>query len=151
MCTPCPRFSMHVQLLDCACPAPSACCCEFLHAHAAFGSCTACSACTLLRGPMCMRSFWIVRGLLASGLRATARDLVHNLLSLVDAVGHIPNGARTYYRNRRCTRTFYRNRRRMRACRAVHAVTGLFVHVLTSCRLQKGACMLLYVRFCASA
>ncbi|KAF5834314.1 trehalase-domain-containing protein [Dunaliella salina] len=45
-------------------------------------------------------SFWIVQGLLASGLHTTARDLVVNLLSLVDTVGHIPNGARSYYTNR---------------------------------------------------
>lgn len=69
---------------------------SFWTVSAARFMCTHC--CVLLR----VRSFWIVRGLLASGLRATAKDIVHNLLSLVDTVGHIPNGARAYYRNRRC-------------------------------------------------
>jgi alpha,alpha-trehalase len=46
-------------------------------------------------------SYWVVRGLLASGMRATARHIVLNLLHLVNTYGHVPNGARTYYLNRR--------------------------------------------------
>lgn len=52
--------------------------------------------------PVFFHSYWIVRGLLACEMRSTAKHVVMNLLSLVDTTGHIPNGARTYYENRRC-------------------------------------------------
>lgn len=42
----------------------------------------------------------MIHGLLACGLHTTARDITENLLHLVDVVGHVPNGARTYYTNR---------------------------------------------------
>lgn len=42
----------------------------------------------------------IIRGLIASELSAAAEALVRNLLSLVDAHGFVPNGARSYYTNR---------------------------------------------------
>lgn len=45
-------------------------------------------------------SFWILQGLLVSGMNTTARNVVDNLLYLVDEYGHVPNGARTYYINR---------------------------------------------------
>lgn len=48
-----------------------------------------------------MASFWIVRGLLASGMRSTARGMVLNLLWCVRQWGFMPNGARCYYLNRR--------------------------------------------------
>jgi hypothetical protein len=37
-----------------------------------------------------------------SELRQTALDMVDNLLALAKEVGHMPNGARVYYINRRC-------------------------------------------------
>ena len=37
-------------------------------------------------------SYWIVKGLLVSGMAATATGMVRNLLSLLDAHGHVPNG-----------------------------------------------------------
>lgn len=46
-------------------------------------------------------SLWVVRGLLASGMAASAEGLVRNLLHMLGAVGHVPNGARAYYVNRR--------------------------------------------------
>ena len=45
-------------------------------------------------------SLWIVRGLLASGLPAAAAGVARNLLHMLAAVGHVPNGARCYYLNR---------------------------------------------------
>lgn len=46
-------------------------------------------------------SYWVVRGLLVSGMTDTATSLVDNLLAMLRAVGHVPNGARVYYLNRR--------------------------------------------------
>ncbi len=46
-------------------------------------------------------SYWILCGLLACGLRSTALGMLDNLLHLVDSYGFVPNGARTYYLNRR--------------------------------------------------
>eukprot|EP00931_Biecheleriopsis_adriatica_P085813 TRINITY_DN60601_c0_g1_i1.p1 TRINITY_DN60601_c0_g1~~TRINITY_DN60601_c0_g1_i1.p1 ORF type:complete len:586 (+),score=122.91 TRINITY_DN60601_c0_g1_i1:239-1759(+) len=45
-------------------------------------------------------SLWIVEGLLASGMRETARGLVQNLLDDVERFGFVPNGGRIYYLNR---------------------------------------------------
>jgi hypothetical protein len=42
-----------------------------------------------------------VRGLLVSGMPASAAALVDNLLQMLGEVGHVPNGARVYYLNRR--------------------------------------------------
>lgn len=42
-------------------------------------------------------SYWIVRGLLLSEMRSTARGMVSNLLEVVDRIGFIPNGGRVYY------------------------------------------------------
>ncbi len=47
-------------------------------------------------------SYWVVRGLLASGMRGSARHVLLNLLHLVVEHGHVPNGGRCYYLNRRC-------------------------------------------------
>jgi neutral trehalase len=47
-------------------------------------------------------SYWVLRGLLVSGMTQTAAGLVGNLLAMLEAVGHVPNGARVYYLNRRC-------------------------------------------------
>ena len=45
-------------------------------------------------------SYWTALGLLASGMRSTAAGMCENMLSLVDAHGFMPNGARVYYLNR---------------------------------------------------
>jgi len=45
-------------------------------------------------------SYWTALGLLASGMRSTAAGVCENMLSLVDAHGFMPNGARVYYLNR---------------------------------------------------
>jgi neutral trehalase len=57
-------------------------------------------------------SLWVVRGLLASGMAATAAGLVRNLLHMLGSVGHVPNGARAYYLNRRWARPRGRDWRR---------------------------------------
>lgn len=36
-----------------------------------------------------------------SGMKDTAKGIVENLLHLVERFGFVPNGARTYYENRR--------------------------------------------------
>lgn len=46
-------------------------------------------------------SYWIIRGLLASGLAQSATKMVLNLMHTVDLFGFVPNGTRTYYNNRR--------------------------------------------------
>jgi neutral trehalase len=46
-------------------------------------------------------SYWVVRGLLVSRMTQTAAGLIDNLMSMLEAVGHVPNGARVYYLNRR--------------------------------------------------
>ena len=46
-------------------------------------------------------SYWVIRGLLVSGMTDTAAGLVGNLMAMLAAVGHVPNGARVYYLNRR--------------------------------------------------
>eukprot|EP00927_Polykrikos_kofoidii_P001066 TRINITY_DN10387_c0_g1_i1.p1 TRINITY_DN10387_c0_g1~~TRINITY_DN10387_c0_g1_i1.p1 ORF type:complete len:660 (+),score=114.29 TRINITY_DN10387_c0_g1_i1:97-1980(+) len=45
-------------------------------------------------------TFWIVEGLLASGMFVTARGVVQNLLDDVAKFGFVPNGGRIYYMNR---------------------------------------------------
>lgn len=45
-------------------------------------------------------TFWIVRGLLISNMPDTARDMIENLLYLVETYGYIPNGSRLYYLGR---------------------------------------------------
>lgn len=45
-------------------------------------------------------SLWIVKGLIASDMLTSARDVVRNLLSLVRRFGFVPNGNRVYYLNR---------------------------------------------------
>lgn len=47
-------------------------------------------------------SYWVIKGLLVSNMTETATSEVSNLLSLLDTYGHVPNGARVYYINRRC-------------------------------------------------
>ncbi|XVF53127.1 hypothetical protein PTKIN_Ptkin05aG0075200 [Pterospermum kingtungense] len=45
-------------------------------------------------------SYWVIRGLLASKMYETAKAIVTNLIFLLDAYGHVLNGARAYYTNR---------------------------------------------------
>ena len=45
---------------------------------------------------MAADSYWIVKGLLASGMRETAGGMVRNLLHLVSEHGFVPNGGRVY-------------------------------------------------------
>jgi len=45
-------------------------------------------------------SYWIIRGLLTSGMNITARGILMNALDLVKQFGFVPNGARVYYLTR---------------------------------------------------
>lgn len=45
-------------------------------------------------------SYWIIKGLLISEMKDTARGMIDNLLSLIKRYGFIPNGSRVYYLNR---------------------------------------------------
>ena len=45
-------------------------------------------------------TYWIVLGLLASEMHATAKGVTNNLLHMVNTYGFVPNGARVYYLNR---------------------------------------------------
>ncbi|KAE9331327.1 Trehalase [Phytophthora fragariae] len=45
-------------------------------------------------------SYWIIKGLLVSGLRQTARGVVNHLLEYVAEFGFVPNGGRIYYLTR---------------------------------------------------
>lgn len=45
-------------------------------------------------------TYWIVRGLLVSGMPGTARGVIENLLDDVRSFGFVPNGGRAYYLDR---------------------------------------------------
>jgi len=45
-------------------------------------------------------SFWIIRGLLTSGMTSTAKGILLNAFDLIKEYGFIPNGARVYYLTR---------------------------------------------------
>ncbi|XP_017960975.1 trehalase isoform X1 [Drosophila navojoa] len=45
-------------------------------------------------------SYWIIRGLLYSEMRDTARGMIENFMSIVQRIGFIPNGGRVYYGGR---------------------------------------------------
>lgn len=45
-------------------------------------------------------SFWIIRGLLISNMKQTAKGMIENFLHLVNKLGYIPNGSRIYYLGR---------------------------------------------------
>jgi alpha,alpha-trehalase len=45
-------------------------------------------------------SYWIIRGLLTSGMNETARGILMNAFDLIKEYGFIPNGARVYYLTR---------------------------------------------------
>ncbi|OWM85189.1 hypothetical protein CDL15_Pgr027976 [Punica granatum] len=54
-------------------------------------------------------SYWVIRGLLASKMYETAKGIVTNLIYLLDTYGHVLNGARVYYTNRRQDKEFASN------------------------------------------
>lgn len=45
-------------------------------------------------------SYWIIEGLILSGMTETAKGMIENFLHLVKKFGHIPNGSRVYYAER---------------------------------------------------
>lgn len=45
-------------------------------------------------------TYWIVEGLLISGMTTTAKGMIENLIELLNKLGHIPNGSRWYYQER---------------------------------------------------
>jgi len=45
-------------------------------------------------------SYWIIRGLLTSGMHDTAKGILMNAFDLIKEYGFIPNGARVYYLTR---------------------------------------------------
>ena len=45
-------------------------------------------------------TFWILKGLLVSGMQHTACNMVRNLIRLAATHGYVPNGMRCYYLNR---------------------------------------------------
>jgi len=45
-------------------------------------------------------SYWIIRGLITSGMQETAKGILLNAFDLIKVYGFIPNGARVYYLNR---------------------------------------------------
>lgn len=54
-------------------------------------------------GSVLLNHFFTIlcRGLLASKMYETAKGIVINLISMIDEFGHVLNGARVYYTNRR--------------------------------------------------
>jgi len=45
-------------------------------------------------------TYWIIQGLLVSGMHSTAQIIVDNLVGMVEDFGFVPNGSRRYYLNR---------------------------------------------------
>ncbi|KRY87377.1 Trehalase [Trichinella pseudospiralis] len=45
-------------------------------------------------------TYWILKGLLASEMYETARNMIHNFATIIDQFGFVPNGGRIYYKNR---------------------------------------------------
>ncbi|GAV02502.1 Treh [Ramazzottius varieornatus] len=45
-------------------------------------------------------SYWVIQGLLVSGMSGTARGMLLNFVKLINRFGHIPNGNRIYYEKR---------------------------------------------------
>lgn len=45
-------------------------------------------------------SYWIVEGLLVSGMVDTVKGVIENLIDILNRIGHIPNGSRWYYQER---------------------------------------------------
>ncbi|XP_041978625.1 trehalase-like [Aricia agestis] len=45
-------------------------------------------------------SYWIIRGLLVSGMHDTVKGIIGNLIYMQKQFGHVPNGGRYYYQER---------------------------------------------------
>lgn len=45
-------------------------------------------------------SYWIIKGLLHSEMYTTVKGMLSNFASIVERIGHIPNGGRLYYKMR---------------------------------------------------
>lgn len=45
-------------------------------------------------------TYWIIEGLLVSGMEDTVKGVIGNLIELVKKLGHVPNGSRWYYQER---------------------------------------------------
>lgn len=45
-------------------------------------------------------AYWIIKGLLASGMRATSKSIIRNFVHLIDVHGFVPNANRCYYLQR---------------------------------------------------
>jgi alpha,alpha-trehalase len=45
-------------------------------------------------------SYWIIKGLLYSGMTATANGIVDNFVDFIESYGFVPNGGRSYYLTR---------------------------------------------------
>jgi alpha,alpha-trehalase len=45
-------------------------------------------------------TYWIIKGLLISGMKDTAKGMITNLIQLLQKIGHVPNGSRWYYQER---------------------------------------------------
>ncbi|OUC44428.1 alpha,alpha-trehalase [Trichinella nativa] len=45
-------------------------------------------------------TYWILKGLLASEMYETARNMILNFAKIIDQFGFVPNGGRIYYKNR---------------------------------------------------
>ncbi|KRY23686.1 Trehalase, partial [Trichinella patagoniensis] len=45
-------------------------------------------------------TYWILKGLLASEMYETARNMILNFATIIDQFGFVPNGGRIYYKNR---------------------------------------------------
>ncbi|XP_046959382.1 uncharacterized protein LOC124529618 [Vanessa cardui] len=45
-------------------------------------------------------TYWIIEGLLTSGMKETVKGVIGNLIELLKTIGHIPNGSRWYYQER---------------------------------------------------
>ncbi|CAG7829632.1 unnamed protein product, partial [Allacma fusca] len=41
--------------------------------------------------------FWVLKGLLHSGMTQTVRGMLENFFQMVDSLGYVPNGGRIYY------------------------------------------------------
>lgn len=54
----------------------------------------------IIAGTYYWDSYWIIRGLLLSDMRDTARGMIENIVTLVDDYGHMPNGNRKFYLKR---------------------------------------------------
>jgi alpha,alpha-trehalase len=45
-------------------------------------------------------SYWILEGLLVSGMFETSKEIILNQMLMIQKYGYIPNGSRVYYLNR---------------------------------------------------